>query len=448
MTADPALVEDVAQQSALEALLGVRRLRDPERFGPWLCGIALNLARRALAQKVRTSRLPPEPIAAPDNVEEAVIAADLAQRVRRAIATLPASQREAVQLFYLEGLTHAEMVAELRISTGAVKARLHKARQRLRPLLIEATEASMSPSAVDVEVRDVRREPGPPVGGFRTHVVVLAERAGQRVLPIFVGEPEGRAIALAMTDTQTPRPMTHQLTANLLDAAGCQVAGVTILRLAETTYFAELALEGPAGSKAVDARPSDAITLALLAGAPISVEAEVFAQSSEVPDHSLVSSDYAEDARAITEEILQNLTPLRLGPALESGLDPDAQGLVVAAVEAASECGRSYVGTEHLLLAMVRRGPSVGLPDLGVTEASVLEAIGVGDQAPATGEPVLTPRLAGVLRRALAAAQRRDEAVGPRDLLGALLDELSGMAARILDAASVDRLRLRQQRAP
>jgi uncharacterized protein len=448
MTPDLALVEDVLQQAALEALLGIRRLRDPERFGSWLCGIALNLTRRALAQQGRTFRLPSDPTPAPDDVEEAVIAADLARRVRQAIATLPASQRDAVQLFYLEGLTHAEIVAELGIATGAVKARLHKARHRLKPLLLEETEAPMSPTAIDVEVRDVRREPSPPMGGFRTHVVVLAERAGQRVLPIFVGEPEGRAIALAMTDTDTPRPMTHQLTANLLDAVGCQVAGVTILRLAETTYFAEVALRGAGGSKAVDARPSDAITLALLAGAPIRVDADVFAQESEVPDHSLVSTDYADDAHAIAEEIIGNLTPLQLGPEVESGLDPDARALVAAAAERAKECRRSYVGTEHLLLAMVRRGTSLGLPDLGVNEAAIMDTFGVGDGTPAIGEPVLTPRLAQILRHALTAAQGRNVAVGPLDLLRALVDEPGGVAERVLDTASVDRLRLRQPPLP
>ena len=120
------LAGDAVQEATLLAMTGLDRLRSPERFGAWLTGISLNVARQWL-RELSWTPLPPsvaivDVAAGPD---EQVLAAELAAAVRGAVAGLADGQREAVLLFYLQGLTHREVAAELNISTGAVKARLH-----------------------------------------------------------------------------------------------------------------------------------------------------------------------------------------------------------------------------------------------------------------------------------------------------------------------------------
>src|SRR4051794_23728815 len=255
---------DAAQDAVVTALLSLDRLRRPESFGAWLVGIGLNTAR-ALRGSVP---LTPAQVRGSDPLtpEEAVEQGEVAERVRAAIAELPIGQREAVTLYYLAGLSQAEAAAHLGIPPGAVKTRLHKARAslrvRLRPLAKETTMVRM-------EVADVRR------AGDK-HILMLA--GDGRELKIWVGQPEAASIAVLVEDVEFPRPMTHQLTAALLEGAGTGVREVRISRLAEKTFYAEVVLSD---GTAVDARPSDAIPLALLAGAPILVDPAVLDKADE-----------------------------------------------------------------------------------------------------------------------------------------------------------------------
>ena len=109
--------------------------------------------------------------------------------------------------------------------------------------------------SVEMQVTDVRR------AGDR-HILMLAGES--RELKIWVGQAEALAVAVLLEDVELPRPGTHHLTAALLKATGATVSEVRITRLAEETFYAEVVL---ADGTAVDARPSDAITLALVTGA-------------------------------------------------------------------------------------------------------------------------------------------------------------------------------------
>jgi bifunctional DNase/RNase len=84
-----------------------------------------------------------------------------------------------------------------------------------------------------------------------------------------VGPAEATVLAMSLQAVETPRPMTYQMAAGLLDACGSRVSEVRITRLAGTVFYAVVVVDGPAGQREVDARPSDAINLALVAGAPI-----------------------------------------------------------------------------------------------------------------------------------------------------------------------------------
>ena len=114
-------------------------------------------------------------------------------------------------------------------------------------------------------------------------VVLLEELQGTRVIPIWVGVFEARAIAMEMEKVNPPRPMTHDLIKNILEGVKATVKDVVITELKENTFYARIAVTVGANSVTIDARPSDAIALALRVNAPIFVARAVF-ESSKVVD--------------------------------------------------------------------------------------------------------------------------------------------------------------------
>ena len=106
-------------------------------------------------------------------------------------------------------------------------------------------------------------------------IIILRDDAGDRVLPIWVGVFEANAIALQIENVATPRPMTHDLLRNVIQDLDGQVQKVVVSELKDNTFFAVFHLAVRGDPVLVDARPSDAIALALRTKAPIYVEEEV-----------------------------------------------------------------------------------------------------------------------------------------------------------------------------
>ncbi len=426
------LAQDAAQEASITAMLGLDRLRTPERFGAWFCGITLNVARRWLRQL--RAELPAssiELISADSGPDERAEAAEAATAVRAAIAGLAPGQRDAVFLFYLQGLTHREVAAELAISVGAVKARLHQARAALRPQLTplragldpaaadsaavpgpadrepaawppgapepgtarppgdpqlgadphpgdpepaapqpgasepeadphpgdpepaapqpgahepgadphpgdpepgtapqpgapepeadphpgdpepaapemapgpkeNAMNAAAAPAWTDVRVAEIRRSEGEDPA--RIHVIVLAERDGTRQLPIWIGPAEATALAISLEAQETPRPLTYQMAARLVEAAGSRVTEVKISRLAESVFYAVIAVDGQAGPREIDARPSDAVNLAVVTGVPIRADSALLdlpptGDHGDWREYPTTAADLAAEAR-------------------------------------------------------------------------------------------------------------------------------------------------------
>jgi len=110
-------------------------------------------------------------------------------------------------------------------------------------------------------------------------LVILTDEDNHQVLPIWIGPAEAQAIVSKMQDIKYPRPMTHDLLRSVIEETGHAVTRVQITRLEDTTFFALINLDGPMGELEIDARPSDAIALALRVGAPIYVAEEVIEQA-------------------------------------------------------------------------------------------------------------------------------------------------------------------------
>jgi len=112
-----------------------------------------------------------------------------------------------------------------------------------------------------------------------TKIVVLARQDGQPdSFPIWVGAAEGHAIKLALDTTMTPRPMSHDLIKSFVDHLSVTVRRVVIGDVKNSTYYATVYLENHGVERTVDARPSDAISLALRAHAPVYITQDVLAR--------------------------------------------------------------------------------------------------------------------------------------------------------------------------
>jgi uncharacterized protein len=113
-------------------------------------------------------------------------------------------------------------------------------------------------------------------------IIILRDQDGQRVLPIWVGVFEANAIALQIENVQTPRPMTHDLLKNVIDDLHGQVDRIVVCELKENTFYARIHMTSDGRAFEVDARPSDAIALALRTRSPIFVEEAVIQSARSV----------------------------------------------------------------------------------------------------------------------------------------------------------------------
>jgi uncharacterized protein len=143
-----------------------------------------------------------------------------------------------------------------------------------------------------------------------TPVVILREREGTRVLPIWIGPAEASAIAMEMQGMKAPRPMTHDLLKQVIVGLGAGLRRVLISSLKDKTYFAELLLAREDHLFQFDARPSDSIALALRLNAPIFTEAELLDQTAiEAPESE---SDSSLDANKL-RQYLEKMDPQDFG---------------------------------------------------------------------------------------------------------------------------------------
>jgi bifunctional DNase/RNase len=208
---------------------------------------------------------------------------------------------------------------------------------------------------LEVRVRGVTVDPqaGSPV-------VLLEELQGDRVLPIWVGVFEARAIAMEMDKVAPPRPMTHDLIKNIIEGVKAQVTNVVIIDLRDNTFYAQIALNTGAASLQIDARPSDAIALALRVKAPIYVAKAVFdrAPAIELP---------GDEPSTMMVLKRQGLTLQNLTASLATHFQlPTSDGVLVSDVEAGSAAERDGVRRGDVIVA-ANQGKIVNLQALEST---------------------------------------------------------------------------------
>lgn len=142
----------------------------------------------------------------------------------------------------------------------------------------------------------------------RSPVVLLRDTADRRALPIYIGADQAKSIISALENQTSPRPLTHDLFVNLLDEWDMALERVVIHSLRDNTFYALLTLAQGESKKEIDARPSDAIAIALRVDAPIWVMEEVIADAS-IP----VDRDADEAEKRAFHDFLSNINPSDFG---------------------------------------------------------------------------------------------------------------------------------------
>ncbi|MBW4520567.1 MAG: bifunctional nuclease family protein [Scytolyngbya sp. HA4215-MV1] len=138
----------------------------------------------------------------------------------------------------------------------------------------------------------------------RSPIVLLRDSSDRRALPIYIGQDQAKAIINALENQTPPRPLTHDLLVNILEEWDMTLEKVIIHSLQNDTYYAVLIVRQGENKKEIDARPSDAISIALRTNAPIWVMEEVVANAS-IP----VDRDADEAERQAFREFISNLRP-------------------------------------------------------------------------------------------------------------------------------------------
>jgi len=180
-----------------------------------------------------------------------------------------------------------------------------------------ATEIEMIVDSVRVHMRTGR------------HVLVLRESGRGRLLMIWVGVNEANAIAMKLQGVTPERPLTHDLMVTMLDAVDVRVDRIVISDLADETFHARLLLVGTDTRHEVDARPSDAIALAVRIGAPIYATTDVLDRAATSPDDDDDDEDGGEKVSgAALEETGEPIDAARLDIFREfvNSLDLDQEG--------------------------------------------------------------------------------------------------------------------------
>lgn len=173
-------------------------------------------------------------------------------------------------------------------------------------------------------VRIIGLSTSPSSGG--AYALVLGEEDGNRRLPIIIGAFEAQAIALELEKIQPPRPMTHDLLRDAFDSMQVDVTEVVIDELREGTFFAKIRYSHNGSNDQLDARPSDAVALAVRVDAPIFVAPGVLDEAGIVADEEGAEgvSGLTSDEGSAEEELSSDATPLeRMEKQLDKAIEEE-----------------------------------------------------------------------------------------------------------------------------
>lgn len=480
MVADESSAQDLVQEALLQAYLSLPSLRDPNRFPSWLYGVVRNVCgtyrreQRAKWRWLDTGPLPPDLYVADDAVgpEELLQRHEWNGFVLEQINTLAAQNRRVVLLFYYGQLSVREIAAQLDLSVSAVKNRLYKSRQQLKRQLAQldrvTSTAEATPPVLEQAPKTIMQRRQPMVNITSVHIVqtqetehyivFLLDQPGRRVLPLWVGAMEGIQILLQLRQVSPVRPWAFTLMHNLLNTLGATVSAVQIQRLKDETFYAVIQVHDGNTTHELEARPSDAIALALHTQSPIAVAEEVMAvAAATLPEPFNEQAWRQQEAYPLAElEKIYGLVDEWKNKAANERFTKRAQRAWEQAQSEAQRLNHASIDTEHLLLGIVLDEDSAGaevLRNLGIAKDQIVAAVertverdAARQAQPSAHPPMVAPSTQKVL--ALAADERRvlgHRYLGTEHLLLGIVREDKSTAARLLRELGLNLNQVRPQ---
>ena len=275
--------EDLAQETFLAAFESLERLKNPERFGSWLYGIALNKVKMHLRSATQQDKMHSSALG---RFQERTLAADelVAEEETRtaviaALACLSDVHREAATLYYINGYSQGDISRFTNSPLGTIKRRLHEARQRLRKELIAMVDRELKRARPGREFTERVVHKINQVRVWLTsegHGVLLLTDAKKRSFPILIGVSETRALEPWLSGAGSLAELDiHTSLVRMLNEFGCRIKKVSVTELKGGTFYATLRVQTDRRVVEVDCRPSDGINFAVRAGAPIFVTKDV-----------------------------------------------------------------------------------------------------------------------------------------------------------------------------
>lgn len=320
LSVNPIEAEDLLQESFLRAFLELNSLKQPAYFGTWLYRITLNLARmhwrsgakyQALVENLGLALTTGEwPNHQSDGLDKVIEKRELHQQLTTAIGRLPPAEQEAIRRVYMEGLSHRGTAEATEASINAIKVRVYRGRERLRTLLQEEygpekqITLQKEITMIEVTVHDAQamfnekqmaldealeryeqlelQKDQTIIGSHR--VILLKEKDGDTVLPIWISSFEGADIVRQVKNITFKRPLTFDLMRSLLEMSGIRATQFIVSRLHENIFYGTLTVDNNGQTVEVDCRPSDGISLALRLGTPLFVDSQVMQEAGLHPD--------------------------------------------------------------------------------------------------------------------------------------------------------------------
>ena len=360
MVGNAYIAQELAQEAFLQAYLSLDRLRNDGSFAGWLYGITLNVCRtylRSLKIDVRSLEalmggMLIDPLLLSEGVIDPLALAEeheVAKVILRSVYTLSPAEREATLLFYYAQFRLSEIAVILGISVVAVKGRLHKARKQLKDDLSAWFEVTSVPQVwarrrktmIQVSVVDSVTVMNKEASRPPYSVVVLHDEAHHRALGIWVGQAEAFAIDRGLRQSPLPRPMTINFIASILHSLGAVLEEVRIKSLKEEIFYATARIRSDNTLHEIDARPSDAIALAVATGSPVFVSEEILDMAGvALPEGKML---HRIDATTAAEQSEQHTA--EAGEAGEAG-----EALVLEEDFTKSECKRNFQRVLRILM--------------------------------------------------------------------------------------------------
>jgi RNA polymerase sigma-70 factor (ECF subfamily) len=292
---NPFEAQDIAQEAALQAFLGLARLQEPARFAAWFHAIAANLARSALRRRREhsLSRLSDDAtlqvvwIDAPPPLEEYQMLREIHETILLALADLSLVNRQAVIGYYLQGYSYEELAELLGVPISTVKGRLFQGRKLLKTLLRPLADTLLYPSGkqrkvqnmttndlVELQIDSVRT-----LLLTRQHLVILRDPQTERGLPIRLTASEVDALVVALRASREANELLfpQNLSQRLLESFGAQLQRVVINALTGQTLYATLWIRRGTQTYEVDVRLSEALALAVRMDAPLFITRSLLA---------------------------------------------------------------------------------------------------------------------------------------------------------------------------